>query len=117
MNLSAGNPYNPETYIVIGLDDIAKIFGVTRRTIQNWRRKEGFPIARLPSGSWALTLGNLDRWLLMRNDVDPYCRDGETPVQFEHVTRARTMATKAAMEIPHEELQAIISSAERAIEV
>lgn len=41
---------------------------------------------------------------------DPYCRDGETPEQFQReVTRTMSRAAKAASEMPQEELQAILS--------
>lgn len=105
-----GQPSNPETYIVMGLENIAKLFGVTTRTIQNWIRKEGFPAARLPSGTWCITIGNLNMWLMERNAIDPYGRGGKQPAQFQE----RALARKAAREIPQDELQAILASAERA---
>ena len=100
-------PQSESGYIVIGLANVAKLFGVTPRTIQNWIRKEGFPAARLPSGTWAVTLGNINLWLAARQGIDPYSRDGETPKQFQ-VTRIQSRAAKAASEIPETELQAIL---------
>lgn len=97
-------------YVVIGLAAIAELFGVTTRTIQNWRRKEGFPIARLPSGTWATTLDLLNVWLAGRHDIDPYARDGKTPAHFQDGAVAR----KVAGEMTEVELQAILASAERA---
>ncbi|MET4686278.1 hypothetical protein [Sinorhizobium fredii] len=104
-------PSNPESYVIIGLESIGRLFGVTGRTIKNWIRKEGFPAARLPDGRWSTTLGNVDRWLLARNEIDPYGRNGKQPVQL-HETYIE--AHKAAAEISQEELQAILASAGRA---
>ncbi|MCA1366666.1 helix-turn-helix domain-containing protein [Bradyrhizobium sp. BRP14] len=103
--------YVPESYVVIGLDQIAAMFGVTRRTIQNWRQKEGFPIARLPGGCWCLSLGALDFWLLERSRIDPYA-GGEQPLQFQHTPRKRAEARKVASQIAPDELQAILQEVE-----
>lgn len=103
--------YVPEGYLVMGLENIAGLFGVTSRTIRNWRVKEGFPIARLPSGIWVLSLGLLDVWLQKRHDMDVYCR--EVPLQFRKETIARGEARKAAAELSDTELQEIFADCGR----
>lgn len=103
--------YIPETYVVIGLADIAAMFGVTTRTIRNWRQKEGFPIARLPSGVWCLSLGLLDVWLAERNRIDPYA-GGEVPMNFKRQeTQVLAKARKVAASLGRDELQMILVEA------
>ena len=52
--------------ILVGADAIAATFGVDRRTISRWAKREGFPVATLPTGHVATTLGLIDLWLLGR---------------------------------------------------
>ena len=52
--------------ILVGADSIAATFGVDRRTITRWVKREGFPVATLPSGHVCTTLGLIDLWLLGR---------------------------------------------------
>lgn len=62
--------------VVIGLDQIARLFGRTRQTIARWIRHEGFPAARLPDGVWATTPSLIDSWLLARNTLGLEAMDG-----------------------------------------
>ena len=52
--------------ILVGAEVIAATFGITRRTLHRWSQRQGFPIATLPTGHVATSLGLIDLWLLGR---------------------------------------------------
>ncbi|TCL70458.1 hypothetical protein [Rhizobium sp. BK251] len=95
--------------IIIGLDEIAAMFGRTRQTIANWRLTEGFPIARLPSGEWFTTMSLIEDWLLARNAVDPYC-GAPKPL------RDRTeQAKRLAQAVPDDEVLRILEEIDASV--
>lgn len=49
--------------LLLGLDDIAGYLGVSKLTVREWWKKEGFPMAKLPGGRWATTPSAIDRWI------------------------------------------------------
>jgi len=57
---------SPQSFVVTGLDEIGTVFGRSRWTIRRWIAWEGFPAAKLPDGTWVVTLAAIDRWLTDR---------------------------------------------------
>ncbi len=53
--------------ILMGLQEIADFFGVTRWTIKNWIKDKSFPAAPMPNGQWAISVSLIDKWLLSRH--------------------------------------------------
>ncbi len=52
--------------VVVGLDNIGKLFGRNRRTIRRWIEHEDFPASCLPDGTWTTSYSLIDNWLLGR---------------------------------------------------
>ena len=61
----------------MGLDAIGRLFSRSRWAIARWIRKEGFPAARLPDGTWFTTPRLIDAWILERRARDPLFQNGE----------------------------------------
>ena len=57
--------------IIVGIANVAKLFGCHPKTIERWARGFGFPLATLPSGHRATTGTLCDLWLLSRLPVQP----------------------------------------------
>lgn len=69
---------HPASAIIVGLDGIGRLFGKSRWSIGRWIRREGFPAARLPDGTWFTTLGLIEAWVLEDRACDPLVQQAET---------------------------------------
>jgi hypothetical protein len=96
----------PASFLIIGLDNIAGLFGRTRETIRRWRQKEGFPIARLPDGTWFTTVTLIDEWCIARNQLDPYVTGEDTP--WSYTSREKFLLRKTVAEMDPSEALAIL---------
>ena len=54
---------------LIGAREICQYLGVSRTALDNWRAKEGFPVASLPDGRLMTTPTLIDAWLFARSEV------------------------------------------------
>jgi len=54
--------------LLVGWQQMERYTGVCRATLRNWERKFGFPVARMPDGSVAITKSLIDLWLLSRRE-------------------------------------------------
>ena len=61
--------------MIIGLQQIGEIFGVSRWSVARWIRHHGFPAARLPDGRWFTTMNLIEAWILERRALDPLVRN------------------------------------------
>ena len=64
--------------VVVGLDQIGRLFGRSRWAVARWIRSHGFPAARLPDGKWFTTMGMIEGWALERRARDPLLRHNIT---------------------------------------
>ncbi len=58
-------PYVDRT-ILIGAELIADYVQMKHETVKRWRRKEAFPMAKMPDGRWFTSTELIDRWILAR---------------------------------------------------
>ena len=63
---------------IVGLEQIAALFGKSRWSVARWIRNAGFPAARLPDGTWFTTPSLIDAWVLERRARDPFVQEAET---------------------------------------
>ena len=63
---------------IVGLEQIAALFGKSRWSVARWIRNAGFPAARLPDGTWFTTRSLIDAWVLERRGRDPLVQEAET---------------------------------------
>ena len=52
--------------VVIGLDNIAGLFGRSRCALKRWVASDEFPAAQLPDGTYVSTVRLIDRWIAER---------------------------------------------------
>jgi hypothetical protein len=61
--------------ILYGLSDIAKYVDFSIGTVRRWKRREGFPMAKLPNGVYMSSTELVDRWVLARAAVENAARE------------------------------------------
>ena len=57
--------------LIIGLKNIAKLFGKDRQTISRWIKHHGFVARRMPNGHWITSLTFVDEWIAEGHKLDP----------------------------------------------
>lgn len=55
--------------LIIGRTAMADYCGVALGTIDNWRRRHGFPYCYLPDGRACTSMGLVDKWILERGAI------------------------------------------------
>ena len=53
--------------LIIGLNDMGRLFGRSRQTMARWVRVENFPASRLPNGTYVTEPELIRRWILSRS--------------------------------------------------
>jgi hypothetical protein len=74
--------------LIIGLKNIAKLFGRDRQTISRWIRHHGFIARRMPNGHWVTSLTFVDEWIAEGHRLDPL------------VTKAKPIRTRSKRKSP-----------------
>lgn len=55
--------------VIVGTKNIAKRFGYSRQTMENWANKHEFPMSYLPDGSRAISTVMINDWLYARRKL------------------------------------------------
>ena len=60
--------------LLIGRQAIAEYCGVWPGTVDNWRKRHGFPFCHMPNGRVATSADLIDKWILERFNLQEEAR-------------------------------------------